>query len=136
MSEDSQIVIPEAFIDLFRPAGARAGRRLTQPREVIAARHELCEDLAQMLTETAQERLHALGVTPEDVLERIGRGLRAPESPVWAAEAGWVMGRLAELLGWPIPVPEAPAPARAATPEGGDRADPGAQPGRCPRAGS
>lgn len=105
MSEDSQIVIPEAFIDLFRPGGARAGHRLTQPREVIAARHELCEDLAQMLTETAQEQLHALGVTPEDVLERIGRGLLAPDSPVSAAEAGWVLGRLAEVLGWALPAP-------------------------------
>jgi hypothetical protein len=103
MNEDSQIVIPEAFIDLFRPAGAQAAYRLTQTRDVIAARHEFCEDLAQMLTETAQERLHALGVTPEDVLERIQRGLLAPESPVSAPEAGWVAGRLAEVLGWPVP---------------------------------
>ncbi|MEN9416422.1 MAG: hypothetical protein RI988_42 [Pseudomonadota bacterium] len=103
MSEDSQIVIPEAFIDLFRPAGAQGRYRLTETRDVIAARHEFCEDLAQMLTETAQDQLHALGVTPEDVLERIARGLRSPESPVSAPEAGWVVGRLAEVLGWPMP---------------------------------
>lgn len=100
MSEDSQIVVPESFVDLFRPPGADRNRRPRETRQAISARHELCEDLAQMLSETAREKLYALGITEADVLERIGRGLLEPGSPVSAAEAGWVIGRLAELLGW------------------------------------
>ncbi|MFZ4651746.1 MAG: ATPase with chaperone activity [Rubrivivax sp.] len=101
MHEDSQVVVPEAFIDLFRPPGADRSRRPLEAREVIAERHEFCEDLAQMLSETAREKLAALGVTEADVLERIRRGLLEPGSPVTAPEASWVIGRLAELLGWP-----------------------------------
>jgi len=37
------------------------------------------------------------------VLERIRRGLLVDDSIVTAAEAGWVIGRLAELLDWPQP---------------------------------
>jgi hypothetical protein len=103
MNEDSQIVVPDAFVALFRPDHAR---RPTEPREVIAARHELCEDLAQMLTETARQKLFELGVTEGDVLERIHLGLHAQGSPVSPAEADWVIGRLAELLDWPLPSSE------------------------------
>jgi hypothetical protein len=102
MHEDSQVVVPEAFIDLFRPPGADRSRRPLEAREVIA---EFCEDLAQMLSETAREKLAALGVTEADVLERIRRGLLEPGSPVTVAEAGWVIGRLAEVLGWPSSIP-------------------------------
>lgn len=100
MNEDSQVLVPDAFVALFRPADTR---RPTEPREVIAARHELCEDLAQMLTETARQKLFKLGVAESDVLERIHRGLMAEGSPVSSAEADWVIGRLAELLDWPLP---------------------------------
>lgn len=103
MSEDSQIIIPEAFVDLFRPPGADRNRRPLETREVIAARHEFCEDLAQMLSETARDKLFALGITEADVLDRIGRGLLEAGSPVSAAEADWVIGRLAEVLGWSLP---------------------------------
>jgi hypothetical protein len=103
MNEDSQIVVPDAFVDLFLAPQGHLRRRLSAPREVIAARHDLCEDLAQMLTETAREKLFALGVTESDVLERIHSGLQAEGSPVSPAEAGWVTGRLAELLDWPLP---------------------------------
>ncbi len=103
MNDDSQIVVPDAFVALFQPPGDHRPRRPTEPREVIAARHELCEDMAQMLTETARHKLFELGVAESDVLERISRGLRAEGSPVSPAEAGWVTGRLAELLAWPLP---------------------------------
>lgn len=103
MSEDSQIVVPEAFVDLFRPPGADRSRRPLETREVITARHEFCEDLAQMLSETARDRLFALGITEADVLERIRCGLLEAGSPVSAREAGWVVGRLAEVLGWALP---------------------------------
>ena len=102
MSDADQTLIPRSFIELFIAPGAH---RPSEPRDVVAARHELCEDLAQMLTEHARMRQFELGVTEEDVLERIHRGLRVPESVVSEAEAGWVVCRLAELLEWPMPPP-------------------------------
>jgi hypothetical protein len=98
--EPSQITIPPSFVDLFVPAG-RA--RPSEPLEHVAARHELCEDMAQMLTETARARLFELGVTEADVLRRIHQGLSADPSLVSRAEATWVVCRLAELLDWPLP---------------------------------
>ena len=74
-----------------------------EPRQVIAARYELCEDMAQMLVEPAQTRLFELGITEADVLERVHRGLVVDGSPVDIAESQWVLRRLAELLGWPAP---------------------------------
>ena len=100
MSDDSQIIIPPAFITLY------VDPRRSRPRETrsfIAERHELCEDLAQMLTETANEKLWQLGITEADVLERMHLGLLAGELPLAAAEAWWVTQRLAELLEWPAP---------------------------------
>jgi len=37
------------------------------------------------------------------VLDRVHRGLLVEGSVVAESEAGWVICRLAELLGWPIP---------------------------------
>jgi len=97
MSEDSQIVVPESFIALFvEPGRFRPGAS----RVEIAARYELCEDMAVMLTDHAKSILWQLGIHESDVLERIHAGLRAPESDVSPAEAQWVARRLAELLGW------------------------------------
>lgn len=96
MSDESQILVPASFVELFMPPGAR---RPTAPREHIAERYELCEDLAQMLTDEARSKLFELGITEADVLERILVGLlTAPV--VEANEAHWVIRRLAELLGW------------------------------------
>lgn len=112
MTDDDQRVVPESFVALFLPPGAR---RPNETREHIGARHEFCDDLAQLLTETATMQLHALGVTEADVLERIERGLLGDGAPVSAAEARWVLRRLAELLGWPDPGP-APATTDPAAP--------------------
>ncbi len=91
-----------------------AGRiKPTEPREVIAQRYELCEDLATMLTETARARLFELGITEADVLERVHGGLQGDASPVSADEALWVVRRLAELLDWPLPPALAPPPPTA-----------------------
>ncbi len=98
MSEDSQIVVPESFIALYREPGRQ---KLSAPRAEIAARHEFCDDLAQMLTDQAQTKLWELGVTEPDVLERMLRGLCGDASVVNDKEAVWVTTRLAELLGWP-----------------------------------
>ena len=87
---------------LFVPPGRI---RPTEPREHIAQRYELCEDMAQMLTETARARHLDLGITESDVLERIRRGLAQAGSVVSTEEAYWVVRRLAELLDWPDPGP-------------------------------
>jgi hypothetical protein len=97
MSDDSQLVVPPSFVALFVPAGRI---RPTAPRDEIAARYEVCEDLAQALVETAQTRQFQLGIDAADVLERITRGLAAQPELVSPDEATWVRRRLAELLGW------------------------------------
>jgi len=100
MSDESQIEVPPSFIALFVEPGRI---KPNAPRELIAERYEFCEDLATMLTEPAQGRLWELGITETDVLERIHDGLLAGQAGVNAAEAQWVMCRLAELLGWQSP---------------------------------
>jgi len=100
MCEDSQIVIPRSFVELFIAPGRS---RPSQTRAVIAARHELCEDMATLLTEQALLKRFELGVDESVVLERVHRGLLADGAGLSSAEAGWVVHRLAELLGWPQP---------------------------------
>jgi hypothetical protein len=101
MSDEDQSFIPRSFIDLYVDPGRVKPR---EPRSVIAERYDYCEDLAQMLVETAQTKLWDLKVTEADVLERIGQGLvAAGGAGVDAAEARWVLTRLCELLGWERP---------------------------------
>jgi 2-hydroxychromene-2-carboxylate isomerase len=102
MSEDNQIVVPPSFVALFVPPGRI---KPTASRHEIATRYELCEDLAQMLTEQAHTKKWELGVTEADVLERMRRGLLAEPAVVTTDEAHWVLRRLAELLEWPDPGP-------------------------------
>ena len=112
--EDSQLVVPPSFVALFVPAGRI---KPTETRETISARYELCEDLAQMLEQTAADKRFELGVTEEDVLERIHQGLQGGDV-VSGAEATWVVRRLAEIAAWPLPpalrLPEPDADPRAA----------------------
>jgi len=96
----SQIVIPQSFVDLFVAAG-RA--RPAATREQIAQRYDLCEDLATALSEHARELLAQLHVTPHEVLQRYRSGLADGCSGISEAEADWVVGRLSELLGWTSP---------------------------------
>ncbi len=110
MSEDSQIVVPRSFIELYLPPGRI---KPTAPRDEIAARYEFCEDLASMLTEHAKLKQWELGITEADVLERIHRGLMVDDAPVSPVEAVWVIRRLAELLDWGPPDFEAVAAAPA-----------------------
>ena len=97
MADDSQLQIPPAFVALYVERGRT---RPSIPREALFARHELCEDLSVLLVERARGLIHELGIAEEDVLRRIHRGLVEEGSPVSEAEAGWVVGRLAEHLGW------------------------------------
>jgi len=107
MSDESQIVVPPSFMALFVPAGRS---KPNAAREVIAARHEFCEDLATMLTDTAATQLWQLGITEADVLQRVHQGLVVDATLVSAPEAQWVVCRLAELLNWALPAfDDAPA---------------------------
>ena len=96
MSDESQIEIPPSFRALYLDAR----QRLTLPLRELAERCELCEDLAHQLIERARSVHFSLGVSEDEVLARIHRGLREPLPMVPPAEAEWVVRRLAELLGW------------------------------------
>jgi hypothetical protein len=70
----------------------------------IAERHEFCDDLAQMLMDRARHTLWDLGLDEATVLERMQHALSGAAEPVVSVpEARWVVCRLAELLGWPMP---------------------------------
>lgn len=90
---DSQVVVPPAFVALFVPPGRL---KPVEPWTYIAERHEFCEDLAQSLVEVTRNQRWSLGITTEDALERIARGLAGLE--LSEGERGWVLGRLGELL--------------------------------------
>ena len=98
--DENQTAIPQSFIALFIPRGRT---RPTASQSTIAARYDLCEDLAQTLTEPARTTLFALSITEELVLERIHQGLLADGSGVTPDESRWIITRLAELLEWQLP---------------------------------
>lgn len=97
MDEDSQRVLPPAFVALYIEPGRL---RPSLSRADMLERHELCEDLAQMLCEPAQTQLWSLGITESDVLGKIREGLPQTGLSLTDGEMDWVCGRLAELLGW------------------------------------
>lgn len=98
MSDDNQTVLPASFIALFVEPGRH---KPSATRAHMSVRHEFCEDLASMLTDQAQTKLWELGVTEQDVLQRMLLGLQASPAVVDEREALWVVTRLAELLNWP-----------------------------------
>ena len=98
MDDANQIQVPDSFLALY---ASRGGHRLTEPIAQVRARYELCEDLAQALTEQARITQFQLGITEQDVLEKMLQALTQEGSPVPANEAQWVVRRLAELLDWP-----------------------------------
>ena len=100
MDDGNQILIPESFVALYLPAGKV---RPTLGQRELAARHELCEDMAQLLTEQAAQQQFQLGITEDLALARCYLGLRASPEVLSEAEARWVVCRLAELLHWPWP---------------------------------
>jgi hypothetical protein len=100
MDDSNQLEVPPSFLALFT---SPSGHRLTEPIAVVRARYEICEDLAQMLTEHASTALAQSNSTEREVLRKMGDALAAEGSPVQAAEGSWVIRRLAELLGWEAP---------------------------------
>ncbi len=100
MDDGNQILIPPSFSALYVPAGKI---KPSIGRDEMAGRYELCEDLAQLLTEQAATQQFQLGITEDLALDRCLQGLLATPDVVSKAEARWVVCRLAELLQWPLP---------------------------------
>ena len=98
MSDENQLIVPPSFIALFiDPARTRPNA----PREHIAARYDLCEDMANLLVAPAQAMAAGNAFDRDGVLQRCHLGLRADPETFSESEAAWVMQRLAELLDWP-----------------------------------
>jgi len=97
MYEEYQIEIPQSFMALFVDPGCS---KPNAPRDVVAARYELCEDLANLLTQTADNMMYSFGITERIVLERCRLGLVGEDAVVTEPESDWVIRRLCELLGW------------------------------------
>lgn len=100
MEDPNQIEVPPSFTALF---ASPSGHRLLQPMSVVRERYELCEDLAQMLTEQAPVAMFKSGRSQREVLQQMRSALTGPESVVEPVEAAWVVTRLAELLDWDAP---------------------------------
>ena len=100
MDEYNQIEPPPSFVALF---ASPTGHKLLEPMSTVRQRYELCEDLAQALTEQAAANLFKSDGSERAVLEKMELALATPDSPVSVAEARWVVTRLAELLDWPGP---------------------------------
>lgn len=98
MDDSHQIDIPQSFMALYVPPGKV---KPTLPWRELAARYELCEDLAQMLTEQTASQQFQLGITEEAALGNCLQGLQCAPEVVSPTEACWVVTRLAELLHWP-----------------------------------
>ncbi|OEZ28866.1 hypothetical protein [Variovorax boronicumulans] len=105
MSDDNQIYIPPSFFAVY----SDARQRLREPIDVVRARYEICEDLAGHLVGHAQIQHHTEVPVESEILRRIHAGLAMPESGVSVPEAGWIVQRLAELLGWEAPEIAEPA---------------------------
>ena len=97
MSDENQIEIPPSFLALFIEPGRQ---KPSASRDEVAARYELCEDMANMLIGTACNMFFSLGITERCVLVRCHDGLVGENPVVTKPEADWVIRRMAELLGW------------------------------------
>jgi len=93
----NQILIPESFTEIY--TDEQRGR-LTIKKDELLRRYELCEDLANMLTERTSEQWFKTGWEKVEVLEQVRLGLVGDQGIVSDAEGNWVVRRLEELLGW------------------------------------
>ena len=100
MYDHNQLEIPDSFVALYLgPGGLKPGAT----RQIVTARYELCEALANHLHEYARAQHHDAGWSTDEVLRRCHQGLLAGPSGVSEAEATWVVRRLAELTEWACP---------------------------------
>lgn len=98
MYDHNQIDVPESFVALFVDRGRL---RPGTTRAAVSRRYELCDDLAHRLVDYAMAQHHDLGLPQAEVLARCRQGLASEGSGFDAAEADWVIRRLAELEAWP-----------------------------------
>ena len=98
MSDENQIFVPPSFVAVHSDARGRLG----VAKDELRLRYELCEDLAQHLSEQAKTLEHDMGLSQDLVLQRMHAGLSAATSALQAQEAAWVVHRTAELAGWPV----------------------------------
>ena len=109
MQDGSQIFIPDSFLALYQGRN----HQLRAPLADVAARYELCEDLAQMLVEQAQTLYHQSAPSEQAILTTMWMGLQGEGAVVAPPEARWVILRLSELLAWQSP--DMPLPAADAS---------------------
>ena len=102
--DHNQTFVADSFIALYRDAR----QRLTAPRETVAARYEMCEDMASLMTEHCRSVHFRDGIDEGEVLRRCLLGLREPPTSFEPAEAAWVVRRTAELLEWPFAADQEP----------------------------
>ncbi|MDD5248186.1 MAG: hypothetical protein PHY45_04325 [Rhodocyclaceae bacterium] len=100
VSIDNQIEIPQSFMAMYVTTGHS---RPNAPQAIVLARYEQCEDMACLLTEHAQTLAFKENFAESEVLLRCHQGLLADASNFTENESGWVVLRLAELLGWTMP---------------------------------
>ncbi len=103
MSVHHHIEIPKSFGALYTNEGAQQRH---VPRDFLAIRYELCEDMARMLVDIADHMASGLGIPEQEALARCHFGLRKGRSAVTESESDWIIRRLAELLEWgPLSLP-------------------------------
>jgi hypothetical protein len=95
--DHNQTLVPESFLAIH----SRHGRALG-PRAAIEARYELCEDVALHAAAFLAAR-HQEGDDTSEALRRCHDGLLADPEAFAAAEAAWVVRRVAELQAWGAP---------------------------------
>jgi hypothetical protein len=95
--DHNQTLVPESFLALHSAHG-----RALRPRAEIEARYELCEDVA-MHTAAFLAARHCDGDDTGQALQRCHDGLTADPAAFAAAEAAWVVRRIAELQEWDPP---------------------------------
>ena len=95
--DHNQTLVPESFLALH----SRNGRAL-RPRAEIESRYENCENVA-LHTAAFLAGRHPEGDDTSDALRRCHAGLSADRAAFDAAEAAWIVRRVAELQEWPQP---------------------------------
>jgi hypothetical protein len=107
MNQENQIEIPQSFVAIFMAPGKT---KPSVPWLEVMKRYELCEDMANILTHTAGDLVLDYGVCDIEILDRCYAGLQNSSDAVTPSEARWIIMRLAELMGWELPIDRYPDP--------------------------
>jgi hypothetical protein len=97
MDDANQIEPPASFAVIYTSVD---GSQLTRAAHEIISRYELCEDIAQTLSERAATLLATSSDSENEVLKCVRDALDVDSQAVTSAESAWVVQRLAELLNW------------------------------------